>query len=167
MIRRSAPLPALAAATTGVLVGAALVATRSIATVVPPGSLALLRYSIGCLCLLPAFALRRSTRLPLLEALKIAGLGILQFAVVVGLLNLSLRSIPSARAALLFSLCPILTLVLESCLRRRIPSASSAVGAVLALGGVAIAFGWEAVQGPGGMSWAGEGAASNATPLWL
>lgn len=136
-----------------------MVATRSIAEEVPPGSLALLRYAIGCLCLLPAFLIRRRVSVSPLDALKIGGLGVLQFAAVVGLLNLALQRIPSARAALLFSLCPVLTLVLESCLRRRRPFVVSAIGVALALGGVAFAFGWDALATREAISWAGEGAA--------
>ena len=153
------PWPALAAAATGILVGAALVATRSIASEIPPGSLALLRYVIGCLCLAPAFLMRRRVRVSRRDAGAIGIIGVLQFAVVVGLLNLSLQRIASARAALLFSVCPVLTLALEALLRRSWPSLSRTGGVALALAGVGIAFGWEALREGAGVSWAGEGAA--------
>ena len=43
----------LAAAATGVQVGAAIVASRFVVSEVPPLTLALLRYAIGFLCLAP------------------------------------------------------------------------------------------------------------------
>ena len=46
-------LALLAAAATGVQVGAAIVASRYVVGDVPPLTLALLRYAIGVLCLLP------------------------------------------------------------------------------------------------------------------
>jgi len=152
-------LPALAAAITSILVGAAMVATRSVASGIGPGSLALLRYAIGGLLLLPVFLADRRRQVALTDAAKIGGLGILQFAVVVGLLNLSLRHIPSARAALLFSLCPILTLILESVLQRRWPTVLQSIGVLLALAGVGVAFGWQAIAGTAALSWLGDGCA--------
>jgi len=95
----------------------------------------------------------------MLDALKISILGVLQFAVVVGLLNLALRHTSSARAALLFSLCPALTLILEAMLRRRRPSGLQTGGVLLALSGVAIVLGWEAFAGSSQFRWLGEGCA--------
>src|SRR3954454_23427551 len=48
----------LAAAVTGILVGAALVASRGVVDLVGPASLAFLRYAVGVLCLAPVVALR-------------------------------------------------------------------------------------------------------------
>jgi hypothetical protein len=48
-------LALLAAAATGVQVGAAIVASRFVVAEVPPLTLALLRYVIGLACLLPFF----------------------------------------------------------------------------------------------------------------
>lgn len=159
MTSKHGSLPALAAAATGLFVGAAMVATRSIALQIGPGSLALLRYTIGCLCLIPIFLVSRRTRVRGADAARIGLLGVLQFAVVVGLLNVALQRIPSARAALLFSLCPVLTLALEAALLHRRPAVARVAGVVLALGGVAAAFGWEALAAHGALSWTGEGAA--------
>ena len=47
-------LPMVAAAVAGILVGAAMVATRFVIEQTEPVSLALLRFVIGSLCLLPA-----------------------------------------------------------------------------------------------------------------
>lgn len=59
-------LALLAAAATGVQVGAAMVASRFVVADVPPLTLALLRYSIGFCCLLPFF----------LETFMTPGLGV-------------------------------------------------------------------------------------------
>ena len=47
-------LPIMAAASTGVQVGLAIVATRFVVDQTGPASLALLRYAIGVCCLVPA-----------------------------------------------------------------------------------------------------------------
>ena len=49
--------PAAASAATGILVGAAMVATRFVVDQTGPASLALLRYVIGFCCLLPVVLL--------------------------------------------------------------------------------------------------------------
>ena len=57
-MNRSA-LAVLAAAITGVQVGAAITATRYVAGDISPTSLAFLRYAIGVACLVPAILLAR------------------------------------------------------------------------------------------------------------
>ena len=57
-------LALLAAAATGVQVGAAMVASRFVVAEVPPLTLALLRYGIGFFCLLP-FLLKAFLHFPL------------------------------------------------------------------------------------------------------
>ena len=57
-----ARLAILAAAAVGVQVGAAIVATRFVIGQTGPASLALLRYAIGFLCLLPAVLASRRVR---------------------------------------------------------------------------------------------------------
>ena len=53
-------LAVVAAAITGVQVGAAITATRYVAGEISPASLAFLRYAIGVACLIPAIVLARS-----------------------------------------------------------------------------------------------------------
>ena len=89
----------LAAAATGVQVGAAMVATRFVAVEVPPATLAMLRYAIGFLCLLPVLLCRRPSRFPARDLLPVALLGIGQFGVLIALLNWGLRSVPASRGA--------------------------------------------------------------------
>ena len=121
--------PLLAAAATGVQVGAAIVASRFAVAEVPPLTLAMLRYAIGFCCLLP-FAWRGArelfgrTAVPPVNAsrwrdlLAMAALGIGQFGVLIALLNFGLQHIGAAQAALIFSLFPLLTLLLAAALGR-------------------------------------------------
>jgi drug/metabolite transporter (DMT)-like permease len=86
-------------------------------------------------------------------------LGVLQFAVVVGLLNVALKSIPASRAALLFSLCPVLTLGIDALLRRQCPRMRRLAGILVALGGVSLVLGWQSIAGTVSWNWTGDGAA--------
>lgn len=97
----NARLAVLAAAAVGVQVGAAIVATRFVVGQTGPASLALLRYAIGFLCLLPAVLAAGRVRFDARDVIPIALLGITQFAVVIALLNYALQTVPSARMALL------------------------------------------------------------------
>ena len=105
-------LPAAAAAVTGIQVGSAIVATRYVVDQTGPASLALLRYLIGLCCLLPPLLLSTPrARFERRDLLAISLLGITQFGILIALLNYGLRSVPSARAALIFATFPLLTLV--------------------------------------------------------
>ncbi|MCG8360500.1 MAG: permease, partial [Kiloniellales bacterium] len=74
-------LAAVAAAVAGVLVGAAMVATRFVIEQTDPASLALLRYLIGVVCLLPPLLLAPRVRFAPRDLLPICLLGIAQFGV--------------------------------------------------------------------------------------
>jgi drug/metabolite transporter (DMT)-like permease len=148
-------LALLAAAATGVQVGAAIVASRFVVTEVPPLTLALLRYSIGFACLLPFFlkafmapALAGQEQaaiksIALRDWLAMAALGVGQFAVLIVLLNHGLQHIAAAQAALIFSLFPLLTLLLA--------------GVLLSITGVALSL-WPKLQAPHPGHWWGEAA---------
>ena len=100
------------------LVGAAIVASRAIVAEVPPLTLALLRYAVGFLCLLPfALGALRGLRRPRARDLwAMAALGTGQFGLLIALLNWGLQQVPAAPAALIFSLFPLLTLLLGAAL---------------------------------------------------
>lgn len=135
----------LAAAATGVQVGAAIVASRCIVAEVPPLTLAMLRYAIGFLCLLPFVRVsirpraghRTATAIvqsPAGDLLAMAALGIGQFGVLIALLNYGLQHVGAAQAAMIFSLFPLLTLLLSAALGRAVAMlASVGVLALLAL----------------------------------
>jgi drug/metabolite transporter (DMT)-like permease len=103
-----------AAAATGILVGAAMVATRFVIGQTAPASLAFLRYLIGCCCLLPPLLLSDGLRFARRDLVPIGLLGITQFGILIALLNYGLQYIPSARAALIFATVPLLTMLLAT-----------------------------------------------------
>lgn len=136
-----------AAATTGILVGAAIVATRGIVDRAGPASLAFLRYVVGFLCLLPPTLWSARPRFEPRDVAPIALLGIAQFGVLVALLNFALQFIPSARAALIFATMPLQTMVLGALLGRERLSWPKALGVVATIAGVAVALGDKANTG--------------------
>lgn len=109
----------LAAATTGIQVGAAIVASRAVVADVGAIPLALLRYLIGAGILVPLALVLRRSAVRTRDFAPIALLGVAQFAVVVVLLNYALELIPAARAALLFATTPLFVLILEAAHHRR------------------------------------------------
>ena len=145
-------LALLAAAATGVQVGAAIVASRMVVADVPPLTLAMLRYAIGFLCLLPfvfkpwgCVTIGKKTwsavaRLPLADVLAMAALGLGQFAILIALLNFGLQHIGAAQAALIFSLFPLLTLLLSAVLGREPISTRLLLGVLLSIAGVALSM---------------------------
>jgi drug/metabolite transporter (DMT)-like permease len=152
-----------AAAATGVQVGSAMVATRFVVDQMGPASLALLRYAIGVLVLLPAVAVAARPRFAARDVAPIALLGIVQFGVLIALLNYALRFIPSARAALVFATVPLLTMLLAVVLGHERLTVAKATGVLLTIAGVALALGDKAL-GPGADShgWLGEAAVFGA-----
>lgn len=156
--RAGAWLPTLAAAATGVQVGAALVATRFVVDDAGPASLALLRYVIGFLCLLPFVLLAgRRARIGRRDLLPIAILGIVQFGGVVAVLNFGLKYIPAGRAALIFATFPLLTMLLAAALGHERLTWAKTLGVLLTILGVGLALGEKALErGGAGEAWIGE-----------
>ena len=152
-------LATAAAAATGIQVGSAMVATRFVVDQTGPASLALLRYAIGFLCLLPVVLATPRPRFSARDVAPIALLGITQFGILIALLNVGLRFIPSARAALIFATFPLLTMLLAAALGHERLSAAKTAGVALTLVGVGVALGEKALQRGGGESqWIGEAA---------
>jgi drug/metabolite transporter (DMT)-like permease len=150
--------PVAAAAATGIQVGAAMVATRLVVDQAGPASLALLRYCIGVCCLLPAVVLSRSrVRLAPRDLVPIALLGITQFGILIALLNYGLRSVPSARAALIFATFPLLTSLVAAALGRERLTPAKMTGVLLTILGVGLALGEKTLsRGAGDPMWLGE-----------
>jgi drug/metabolite transporter (DMT)-like permease len=154
-LTRSGTLPIAAAAVAGVQAGAAMVATRFVLAEVDPAWLGLLRYLIGFLCLVPALMLSRRVRIARGDLVPIALLGIAQFGILILLLNFGLQRVPAARAALIFSAAPALTMVLAAALGIERLSAGKAGGVTMTIVGVAVTLG------------AGAFAAGDAPGEWL
>ncbi|MCC2634140.1 MAG: rane protein [Ramlibacter sp.] len=141
-------------------VGAAIVASRFIVDSVPPLTLAMLRYAIGFLCLLPfALAALRGPHPapPARDLLAMAALGAGQFGILIALLNFGLQHVAAAPAALIFSLFPLLTMLLAAALGRERPGGWLVAGVLLSIAGVALSLGPKLQAGPG-HGWWGEAA---------
>ncbi|WP_298932285.1 DMT family transporter [uncultured Ramlibacter sp.] len=144
-------LALLAAAASGVLAGTAIAVTRLAVAEVPPLTLAMLRYSLGCVCLLP-FVLAHFRPVEPVEyasgaikyrasdLLAMAALGIGQFGVLIALLNWGLQRVEAAPAALVFGLFPLLTLCLGAALGRERIGARLLLGVLLSIAGVAVSL---------------------------
>jgi drug/metabolite transporter (DMT)-like permease len=150
--------PAAAAAATGIQVGTAMVATRFVVDQSGPASLALLRYGIGVCCLLPAVLLSRSrARFAPRDLAPIALLGITQFGILIALLNYGLRSVPAARAALIFATFPLLTSLVAAALGRERLTPAKVTGVLLTILGVGLALGEKTLsRGVADGAWLGE-----------
>jgi len=143
-------LAVLAAAATGVQVGAAITATRFVAADISPASLAFLRYAIGVACLVPAVWFTR-IRFARADILPIALLGIGQFGVLIALLNWGLKTVPAGRGALIFASFPLLTLIVAAIVGHERITLAKLAGILLTLAGVAFALG-DKVAGPGSLT---------------
>jgi drug/metabolite transporter (DMT)-like permease len=140
-VKRYETLALGAAAVTGVQVGAALVASRFVIHDIGPASLAFLRYTIAVLCLAPFMIVGRRVWFAPRDLLVVMGLGIVQFGILIALLNLGLQFISSTRAALVFSMLPLMTMIVAAVLGRERLSGAKSAGVTLTVVGVAIALG--------------------------
>lgn len=124
-------------------VGAAIVASRFAVAEVPPLTLAMLRYAIGFACLAPfawkALAVKSGTA-SVRDLVAMAALGIGQFGILIALLNFGLQHLGAAHAALIFSLFPLLTLLLAAALGRERITMALVAGVLLSIAGVAVAL---------------------------
>lgn len=143
-------LALLAAAATGVQVGAAITATRYVAADISPASLAFLRYAIGVACLVPAVAMAPRTRFARADILPIAALGIGQFGILIALLNYGLKTVPAGRGALIFASFPLLTLIVAALLGQERVTTRKLAGILATICGVALALG-DTVFGAGSL----------------
>lgn len=154
MIALRARLALAAAAAVGIQVGAATVASRYAITETTPVALALMRYVVGFACLAPVAVTIGRVRFARVDLLPIAGLGIIQFGVLIALLNFGLQTIPAGRAALILATFPLLTMVFAAWLGREPLTVSKSLGVLSTIAGVGIALS-EKLEG-GQSSWLGE-----------
>ena len=150
-------LPVLAAAATGVQVGAAIVATRVLVDQLGPFTITLGRYAIGALCLVPVLLLAgRWPRFRAADLVPIALLGTAQFGLLIALLNYGLRTVPSARAALILSSFPLITMLLAAALGRERLTVAKTLGVLLTMLGVGAALGDRLAASDQDAGWYGE-----------
>lgn len=144
-------------------------ASRFVVAEVPPLTLAMLRYAVGFLCLLPfAWSALRPHAGPIRrtdavggslasDLLAMAALGIGQFGVLIALLNYGLQHVGAAQAAMIFSLFPLLTLLLAAALGRERVTPALLLGVLLSVAGVALSLLPKLGAAPAaGDSWWGE-----------
>ncbi|MEH6402022.1 MAG: DMT family transporter [Sneathiella sp.] len=137
-MRGSEKLPLLAALFTGIQVGAALVASKYVIDQTTPATLAMLRYAIGFLCLLPVVLALPKIKFAVKDLLPISLLGALQFGALIALLNYSLQYLPSAHVALIFASFPLQTLLLAFLLGRETITSAKCIAVLLTIAGIAI-----------------------------
>jgi len=140
-VQRTSGLASVAAAATGVQVGAAMVASRFALQQLGPAGLALLRYGLALALVAPVALASVRRRWAPRDLAPVALLGVLQFGVVILLLNLALLRIPSGLAALLFTTAPLQALALAVLMRRERATWPKAIGALAAVAGVGLALG--------------------------
>ena len=122
-------------------VGAAIVESRFAVAEVPPLTLAMLRYAIGFACLAPfAWKALAGVRAGAGDLAAMAALGIGQFGILIALLNFGLQHIGAAQAALIFSLFPLLTLLLAAALGSERITPALVAGVLLSIAGVAVSL---------------------------
>jgi drug/metabolite transporter (DMT)-like permease len=158
VIRQREALALGAAALAGVQVGAALVASRFVIGDIGPAALALARYAIALLCLLPFALVARRAPFLRRDLSFVMGLGIVQFGLLIALLNLGLRFIDANRAAMLFATFPLMTIVIAALFGRERLSLPKIVGALLAVAGVGSALGVNMMDGVSPGEWTGVAA---------
>ncbi len=152
-------MPVAVSAAVGVQVGLALVATRYAVNESGPATLAMFRYAIGAACLLPVMLhLRLPMRFAARDAIPIAIFGILQFGVLIVLINYGLAHITAARAALLFASFPLITMILAALLGREKLTLLKSAGVLLTILGVGITLGEKLFDTGAADSFIGEGA---------
>ena len=142
------------------LVGGGIAFSRLALGEVPPLTLAMLRYAIGFACLAP-FAWRERRHWNAAPALHgrardfaaIAGLGIVQFGILIALLNLGLQRIGSAEGALVFSLFPLLTMLFSAALGRERITPTLVAGVLVSIAGVALSIAPQLRSGTGHGMW--------------
>ncbi|HEX2112827.1 MAG TPA: DMT family transporter [Alphaproteobacteria bacterium] len=156
-------LASAVAACIGVQVGAAMVATRFVVAQTDPASLAMLRYAIGFLCLVPPLLMtRQAIAFDRRDVAPIALLGIVQFGALIALLNFGLQFIPAARAALIFASFPLMTMVMAAAVGRERLDIFKTAGVLLTMLGVGVALGEKALA-RGTEAWIGEAAVLAST----
>ncbi len=149
-----ANLALLAAAAVGIQVGAATVASRFAIAETTPAALALMRYIVGFACLAPIALTAARVRFARRDVLPIALLGIIQFGVLIALLNYGLQTIPAGRAALILATFPLLTMIFGALLGRETLTAAKTLGVLATIAGVGIALAEK--LGGGQATWHGE-----------
>ncbi len=131
-------LAVISAMTAGAIVGLAVVLSRFVMQETSAEILALLRYTIGVICMFPVAWLTYKGWFQRKDILPVAILGIIQFAVLILFLNHSLNYISSARAALIFSTLPLQTMIIAALMGRERLNWLKSTGIILTIIGLGV-----------------------------
>lgn len=131
-------LAVISAMIAGAIVGLAIVLSRFVMQETSAEILALLRYTIGVICMFPIAWLTYKGWFQRKDVLPIAILGIIQFAVLILFLNHSLNYISSARAALIFSTLPLQTMIVAALMGRERLNWIKSAGIILTIIGLGV-----------------------------
>lgn len=134
-------LPILAATGTGIQVGAAIVATRFVVNQIDPVSLTFLRYLVGACCLIPIMLRMAHVSIQPHDVVAIGVIGLIQFGLLIVLLNMGLRTVPAAQGSLLFATSPLWALALGIVTGQELWSVRKVGGILVALAGLAVVLG--------------------------
>jgi drug/metabolite transporter (DMT)-like permease len=146
----------VAAASASVFFGASVTATRFVVAGIDPLVLALLRYVIGALCLLPFVAAGPRSQLSQRDLLGATLLGVIFFGLFPWFFSAGLQFIPASRAAVWLAAMPFLTFALAVVLHREAFTVSKGWGIALATVGALLALGRSDVGVIGERAWLGD-----------
>jgi drug/metabolite transporter (DMT)-like permease len=135
-----------AAALAGIQVGAGIAGSRWLVADIGPLSLTFLRYAVALATLVPLLAWVGGTRGALArltpgDAIRVMLLGVVQFGVLIALLNFGLKHVDAGLGALLFATFPLMTLVIATAAGHERFDAPLAAGVLLSIVGVGLALG--------------------------
>ena len=135
--------------------GSAAAITRYLAGHSDPVTLAILRWGIGFLCVLPVALLLRSKWPPVRDLPAVAVLGFAFFGVFFVLYNIAISYTTAARASLALATLPLSTMVVGAVLRVEALIFRKTIGVLIAVLGVAAALAAGLTSAPPG-AWRGE-----------
>jgi len=148
-------LPVLSSAAASVITGTALVATRHVVMQADGLTVAMLRYVIAALCLLPLVPIFHSFDVERRDLAPIAALGALYFGLFPWCISAAMQYTTASQGAILLASTPALTLLLARLMGTETLSAGKSFGVIFAILGAATAFG-SAERGIGGATWLGN-----------
>jgi len=145
----------LAAALSSGIGGTSIGATRYLVNAIDPLAIGAFRFGIGFLFLLPLAWWTGGGWPQRRDWLGTAGLGVLYFAVFPILFNASLIFTTAARGSLALSTLPLLTMLVGAAFGSEALTVRKSLGALIAMGGVALALLSELSSAPAG-AWRGD-----------
>lgn len=138
----------IASASSGMIIGAAMVATGSVVDDAGPVGITFIRYFVGVIFLLPvAFQVRWRPVSPR-DLAAIVILGIFQFAVLIVLLNFSVIYIEVSLSLLIFATLPLQTMLIAIALGQEHFTGRKLIGILLTIVGVGYAVGATSLAQP-------------------